>query len=439
MKKILVIWLSALIMTSIMSCVCSGAAIVVPGYDEVNVSSLIGKTNYNVSVYGDNLDSDLVSADPTLNYFYFSGNSVYVNGYVNNGNEDTKFNLQGTAYKTYDDNIVCNVNDTTGNYVVLFLCIEKKTDYNDYILFREPGNIQQLQSGEYGLKIYLQREGTREISLLEDVNVSISNVDNILSTIESTDYSSMNWFVSCFLPISTSDQTENLISPASLVTNNTFTYWDTEVYAIGSDRIYLGIQMIATNTTPPLSSQTTFSSLVEYYPIVSSTNPAYADPQRAADMFRVQNIGVTAMIGQGYYLQYASWNASGYTTPALNMSLNFGISLSYGPLGASLEASPSYYVPVYFGSSTILCGSTCSYPYSMPRRAQTMYTGLSFANTGDQAGLTVIANNIPEMSNKFDCYQTNWTFDIYKKNPWGIYSYLISDNLYCTSYFNLSI
>ena len=232
---------------------------------------------------------------------------------------------------------------------------------------------------------------------------------------------------------------EDPISMLSVLTQGTYTYWDTDIYSIGSDLIYLGFQIIATNTTPQISGQTTFSCKIQYYPIASSTNPAYADPQRAADMFRVNNIGVISMIGQGYFLQQATWGAYGYTTPSLDLSLSFGISLSYGALGGSVSAQPSYYVPVYFGTMQDLVGIGSNYPYAMPRRAQTLYSGLSFANTNNEASLSVVVTDIPVISSKTDIFQTEWTFDVYKKSAWGVYSYSSSDHLYCTSYFNSPI
>ena len=435
MKKIIGIFITLLVFCITSALYCSASADFY-GFDEVHAYHLLGKTNYNVSIYGDDLEDNMVTNKPVINEFRIYKNKAIVNGFVDSDNIDTRFCLQGEVYRTYNDHIVCFANDTTGKYDVMFLCLEKKKDYNDYILLRKSGDKQYDQRGDYGLKIYLLRNGTREISILEDTNIIVSNVNKILSQVEETDYSSMNWFTNCFKPLSSSNNGNDSVSPSSELTQGTFTYWDTDVYAIGSDLIYLGFQIIATNTTPPVSGQTTFSCIIQYYPLASSTNPAYAEPQRAADMFRVNNIGVISVIGQGYFLQQASWGAYGYTTPSLNLSLNFEISLSSGVLGGSISAQPSYDVPVYFGAMEDLVKNGSSYPYSMPRKAQTLYSGLSFANTNDEASLSVVVTDIPVISSKTDIFQIEWTFDIYKKNAWGIYSYSSSDHVYCTSYFN---
>lgn len=186
-----------------------------------------------------------------------------------------------------------------------------------------------------------------------------------------------------------------------------------------------------------MTSQTTFSSGVSYTPTATSTNPAYANPQRAADMFRVSDIEVTALIGQGNYLQSLSWGAAGTEAPSLNTSISFGITLSAGVYGVSLNSSPSYYTQITMGSTAVICNSgSCSYPNNMPRKAQAMYSGLTFINEGDNASLNVIANKITEATDFFDCYQTNWSFNIYRKNSLGYYALLQSGNVYCTSYFN---
>lgn len=437
MKKIICIVISIIIFCVTSAVYCS-AAIDSLEFDEINAQHLMGKTNCNVSLYGDDLEDNMVTNAPVISQFRINDNMIMVNGLVNSWDNNTSFCLQGKVYKTYDGNIVCNASDTTGKYDVLFLCLEKKSDYNDYILLRDREDEQYDLKGDYGLKIYLLRKGTREISILEDTDVKVSNINRILVNAEETDYSCMNWFTNCFIPISSDTNAEDSVSPLSVITTGNFTYWDTEVYAIGSDRIYLGLQILATNTTPPVYDQTTFSCKIEYNPIADSTNPAYANPQRAADMFRVHNIGVVFMIGQGYFLQEAAWGAYGCTTPSLNPSLSFGISLSYGVVGGSISVQPSYYVPVTLGALTDLCGYGSSYPYSMPRRAQTFYSGLAFANTGDEASLSVRITNIPEISDKFACYQTEWTFDIHKKGAWSGYSYSLSDHVYCTSYFNVS-
>lgn len=397
--------------------------------------SLLGKVKYNVSKYGDDLETNLIDIKPIITDFNLSNNSVQIKGQADLYNGNTMFYIEGSVFKTYDNNIVCEACDKNGNFDVLFLCLERNCQYNDYILHRGSINVNDLK-GVYGLKLYLMKKGTRDIYLLEDINISVENSDNLLNNLPEIDYSSLNWFVNCFAPIQIL-VSDDEVSPLSEFTANTYTFTDTEVYAIGSDRIYLGFVLCATNVTPALSSQTTFSSGVSYTPTATSTNPAYANSQRAADMFRVSDIEVTALIGQGNYLQSISWGAAGTEAPSLNSSISFGITLSAGVYGVSLNSSPSYYTPITIGSTASICNSgSCSYPNNMPRKAQAMYSGLTFINEGDNASLNVIANKITEATDFFDCYQTNWSFNIYRKNSLGYYALLQSGNVYCTSYFN---
>lgn len=414
------------------SCLCAADGDVI----SIQSVSLLGKMKHSASEYGDDLEIGLVNIEPTIGEFSFAGDEVWVNGQADFDDTGSSFNIVGTAFKTYDNHIVCDAYDSSGNFDVLFLCVEKRCQYNDYILYRNHNGINDLK-GDYGFKLYLMKKGTRDIYLLEDPDVVIPNCDYLLSNLTETGYSSLNWFVNCFSPIQILIDDGDGILPASELTTNTYTFTDTEIYAIGSDRIYLGFVLYATNVTPALTSQTTFSSGVSYSPTATSTNPAYANPQRAADMFRVSDIGVTALIGQGNYLQSISWGAAGTEAPSLNSSISFGVTLSAGAFGVTLDFSPSYYMPITIGSTATICNnSNCSYPNRMPRKAQTTYTGLTFINEGDNASLNTVATKIAEATDVFDCYQTNWTFNIYRKNSSGYYAFLQSGNLYCTSYFN---
>lgn len=224
----------------------------------------MGKVKYNVSEYGDDLEIDLIDIKPIITDFNLSNNSVQIKGQADLYDDDTTFCIEGAVFKTYDGNIVCETCDKNGNFDVLFLCLERNCQYNDYILHRGNIDVNDLK-GAYGLKLYLMKKGTRDIYLLEDINVGVENSDNLLNTLPEIDYSSLNWFVNCFTPIQIL-VSDNEVSTLSELTTNTYTFTDTEVYAIGSDRIYLGFVLYATNIPPLIDFADNIFKWSELYP-----------------------------------------------------------------------------------------------------------------------------------------------------------------------------
>ena len=389
----------------------------------VIAENTIGKTNINTSVYGYDLEDNMVEETPNVSSFTIQGSNVNVSGYVNENDLNTAFNLTGAAYKTFDNNIVCNVIDTTGNYDVLFLCLEKGQENNDYILYRNAGNGVK---GDYGLKVYLMKKGTRDISIIEDTNVEIINVQNILDNLEETDYSNLNWFTSCFEPIPE-------VEPAN-VTKKEYQFIDTEVYYFGSVQVKLGVILTATNDTPTVSNQASFTSKLQHSYYVYSTNPSYNQPARAEGYFRVENINISSTVGQGYYIQQIHWNGAGATTLSASLSLNAYI--GYGSIfGGNITLSSS---PKSFKKDNWLnLIDRDATDYNRPRRADTKYTNLIISTPSHYADFSATITNATNATDKFKCYQTIWSFDITKKNSWAGYSsYKTNQSVTCTSYFS---
>lgn len=393
---------------------------------------VIGKTSVNTSVYGYDLEDNMTVNSPIIDEVTIEDSRIAVSGYIDSNDTSTYFNLSGRVYKTYDGNIVCDAYDESDKYDVVFLCLEKTQQYNDYVLYRDSPIALQNEIGDYGLKIYLMKKGTRDISILEDVDITIDNANQLLEELEETEYSNLNWFTNCFEPV-----TDDVASPLSDVTHNYYVYYDSDLYWFGSVYARLGLTLTATNNTPAVGTTgtTLFTANLNHNYNVDASNPSYNNPLRAEGYFRVENIGVEATIGQGYYLQNIAWNGEGASSLSASLSLSayIGISGRYG--GASISISPT---TVSFQKNN-WCNLVTNYVNNntVPRRASTTFTNLKIATPSHYASFNAYVTNDSYVSSKFKCYQTYWTFDITKKNAWLGYSTDKSgEHLYCTSYFN---
>lgn len=366
-------------------------------------SSLKAKTSLDTSIYGYDLEDNMINEQPIIDSFYITCSLVNVHGFVNNLNLDTEFSLVGTVYKTFDNNLFCEVKDASGNYDVVFTCLEKKQQHNDYVLLR---NVDEstIYKGDYGLKIYLMKKGTRDISIIEDENIVIDYLDEILLNCDETEYSNLNWFANCFEPIP-----ENNELPFSTTTKE-YTYWDTDTYYFGTVWAKMGFKLSSTLDTPSLPNS--FGTKLEFEWIVDASDPAYNNPYRADGYFKVQNIRAESLIGQGNYLQSIMWNGQGATT--LSASLSLSLYIGYGSiLGGSVSYTTS---PTTFPKANwlYLIDSNCSDTVK-PRQAKTTYTSLVLSKPTHYADLLVDPVSMSTNSS-FNYYQTLWTFDVYKKS-----------------------
>lgn len=385
----------------------------------VIAENVIGKTNINTSVYGYDLEDNMIDETPNVSSITIQGSNVSVSGYVNESDINTAFNLVGTAYKTFDNNIVCNAADTTGNYDVLFLCLEKGQENNDYILYR---NAEIGVKGDYGLKVYLMKKGTRDISIIEDTNVEIPNVQNVLSFLEETDYSNLNWFTSCFEPIPNIEQYDT----------REYLFVDNEIYYFGSVQVMLGLKLYLTNDTPRVVGQATFTSKLTHSYYAYSTNPAYNQPARAAGYFRVENIKVDATVGQGYYIQYALWDGKGEESLPISVSANIGIGNIFSASG-SFTFYP-FQIPRTSGMVNLIDEHSTN--DNKPKELILPYTGLIISNSTHEANLITQITDMTRVTNKTNLYTTIWSFDITKKNIWASYStYRTNESVSCSSIF----
>ena len=332
---------------------------------------VIGKTSVNTSVYGYDLEDNMTVNSPIIDEVTIEDSRIAVSGYIDSNDTSTYFNLSGRVYKTYDGNIVCDAYDESDKYDVVFLCLEKTQQYNDYVLYRDSPIALQNEIGDYGLKIYLMKKGTRDISILEDVDITIDNANQLLEELEETEYSNLNWFTNCFEPV-----TDDVASPLSDVTHNYYVYYDSDLYWFGSVYARLGLTLTATNNTPAVGTTgtTLFTANLNHNYNVDASNPSYNNPLRAEGYFRVENIGVEATIGQGYYLQNIAWNGEGASSLSASLSLSayIGISGRYG--GASISISPT---TVSFQKNN-WCNLVTNYVNNntVPRRASTTFTNL---------------------------------------------------------------
>lgn len=251
-------------------------------------------------------------------------------------------------------------------------------------------------------------------------------MQNILSFLNETDYSNLNWFTSCFEPVPE-------VQPAN-VTKAEYKFIDTETYYFGSVQVKLGVILTATNDTPTVSNQASFTSKLQHSYYVYSTNPSYTQPARAAGYFRVENVNISSAVGQGYYIQQIRWNGSGETTLSSSLSLNAYI--GYGSvLGGNVTLSST---PKSFKKDNWLnlIDSSCT-NNNMPRRADTKFDNLIISTPSHYADFSATITNATNVTNKFKCYQTIWSFDITKKNMWAGYSsYKTNQSVTCTSYFS---
>lgn len=401
----------------------------------VNNVNMLGKTNIDTSIYGYDLEDNMIENTPELNKIQIVDNEITVNGCVDAENKNTDFNLIGTVYKTNDGNIVCDAYDSTNKYDVIFLCLERTQEHNDYVLYRDTPELLSETIGDYGLKIYLMKKGTRDISILEDVNVTIDNQNQLLTNIEQTEYSNLNWFTKCFEPIN--DDNNDVPTPISAITQTTYTYCDSELYWFGSTTVELGVVLTATNNTPNVGStgSTLFTSNLNHDYFVYSTNPSYNQPARASGHFRIENIRAEGTIGQGYYLQQIAWNGNGENSISfVSLSAYIGLSGRFG--GASI--SPSFEVISFEKDNWYNLVNNFVSPTSVPRMASTSYTNLIISTPNHYASFNAMVtnDNLVPTSDKFKCYQTIWTFDITKKGLWGYSPDKYNQQLYCTSYFN---
>ena len=385
----------------------------------VIAENAIGKTNINTSVYGYDLEDNMVEETPNISSFTIQGSNVNVSGYVNENDLNTAFNLTGAAYKTFDNNIVCNVVDTTGNYDVLFLCLEKGQENNDYILYR---NTEIGIKGDYGLKIYLMKKGTRDISIIEDTDVEIINVQSVLNCLEETDYNNLNWLTNCFEPIPNVEQCDT----------REYLFVDSEIYYFGSVQVMLGLKLTLINDTPSVNGQATFTSKIKHSYYAYSTNSAYNQPARAAGYFKVENIKVDATVGQGYYIQFALWDGKGEENLPISVSANIGIGNIVSTSG-SITFYP-FQVPRSSGMVNLI-DEHATYD-NMPKELILPYTGLIISNSTHEANLITQITDLTRATKKMNTYTTVWSFDITKKNIWASYSpYRTNESVSCTSIF----
>ena len=398
----------------------------VSNYSNIVTNNLIAKTNYNTSIYGTDLEENMVEEKPIITSFSIDNNIISVSGAVDSTDNTTHFCLEGQAYKTFDNNIVCNVTDTTNTYDVIFLCLEKKQEYNDYLLYRNSESDVTNLMGNYGLKIYLMKKGTRNISIIEDLSIDISNVDNILASLYETDYSNLNWFTNCFEPV-----------PEAIpynVTTREYQFIDSVTYYFGTVAVKLGIILEATNDTPTISNQASFTSKLEHSYYVYSDNPSYNQPARAEGYFRVENLNIETGIGQGYYIQQVHWNGAGDTSSAISGTLNLYI--GYGSVVGGNITFSSAYKTFNRDNWLNLIDSSCN-SNNMPRQVKTEYDGLIISTPSHYADFSATIINSTNAPDKYKCYQTIWKFDITKKGTWGNYSsYRTNQSLTCTSYFS---
>lgn len=69
------------------------------GFDDVSTHNLMGMTNYNVSIYGDDLEANMVVTSPVINQFRISDNTALVNGFVDSDDNDTSFCLKARSIR----------------------------------------------------------------------------------------------------------------------------------------------------------------------------------------------------------------------------------------------------------------------------------------------------------------------------------------------------
>lgn len=299
--------------------------------------------------------------------------------------------------------------------------------------------------GEYGLKIYLMEDETRNISILESINAKILGEDiiDILSALPETDYANLNWFSNCFEPVSnehgqSSGDANSTSASISTTTTRAYTMWDSDLYWFGSVYAKVGIKLIATNNVPTIGTSSGLcTSKLNYEYIIDASDAAYNNPLRAAGYFRVTNIEIQGSCGPGYYFNQAMWNGAGRKTLAANLSLDASISLSVSVFSAGLSLSPDT-VSMPKGNTVSLCDKNCKEPDVMPRKAEIEYTRLVLGNLNDCADFAdyICYSHGVSSANRFKCYQAKWSFDITKKNARiGYNSYKSDQILYCTTYF----
>lgn len=397
--------------------------------ESIAVSGLEGKTGINVSVCGDDLEKNMVDEAPLVTSFTFAGNAVNVCGCVDLNDKNTEFSLSGTAYRTYDNNIVVDAADTNNKYDVVFLCLEKKQEYNDYILHRDDLRSISDQMGEYGLKIYLMEKGTRNISIMEDLDVEIPNIYSILSVLDETGYSKLNWFENCFAPITDS---EDNIEPYA-VTHGEYTYWG-DAYFIGSGvRIQMGIKVKGTNDAPAFTNKTSITSKMEIEYLIKASDPAYNNPARAEDEYQITNIKIKSSIGQGYYLQRVMWNGSGIGSISVGSSLSLSVGISKGAFGADISFSPN--LRDFKKENWVnLVNSECDGNLKMPRVAETKYDNITLRHLDHYLDFCADVVNNTNISEKFKAYSVCWTFDVQQKGLWGYSSVEKSKEMICVNW-----
>lgn len=401
--------------------------------NQIILNKIEGKTSINASIYGDDLEKNMVNEHPSISVFTLNNNNVTVSGFINTDDKDTAFVLSGIAYKTYDNNIIFDAVDINNKYDVIFLCLEKKQEYNDYILHRDDLSIVSSKMGDYGIKIYLMEKGTRNISIIEGLNVEITNIESALSNIKETEYSRLNWFENCFEAKKDENSNNNIDTLSTHTTE--YTYWGDSYYLGSSNvKIQMGIKLVATNDTPSFTNGTFFASKLELKYVIKASDPAYNNPARVEDEYRVKNVKVQASVGKGYYMQSVWWNGSGYGSIGASVALSLSVGISYGALGASISVSPN--IREFQKDNWLnLVNSECDGYLKMPRKVETKYDNITLGLQSHYLDLSTYVVNNTKISEKFKAYALVWTFDVLKKGAWGYNSVVESKELYCTDFF----
>ena len=70
----------------------------VSNYSNIETNNLIAKTNYNTSIYGTDLEENMVEEKPIITSFSIDNNIISVSGAVDSTDNTTHFCLEGQAY-----------------------------------------------------------------------------------------------------------------------------------------------------------------------------------------------------------------------------------------------------------------------------------------------------------------------------------------------------
>jgi len=363
---------------------------------------IAGMENEELSKDGKNLFFNSQDSFMMIDSLNVSEDNISINGSIEN---DDTFHILGKIYKADSEgkDYVVLGEDYNNNYDIAYLAFES-TDAAIDLLTQD---ISRKGDNNYVLKIYLMRKNTRHIYIYEYFckldGFNTSNMADPICTM---------WFKNIVEP---EIETECPM-PYGETSLKRIEEYRTETYWLGDRWTRTGYKVyVLTVVDEGLRGPGEIHSNLQFERIAESNYPAYQAKEWAG--YRLQNAKCKYEVNSGYFIKEIS--CAGQTASTAIGTADIAVTIGFGVAGASVNLSLGLEeVDGHFGEYVFLPNRADLYP----KMVTTDVFPNSLSIEEDSYTARVRTTNIDSCSNYVDDISVTWTYDIYEKNAFAIYT-----------------